>query len=126
MSIKIIRNTGFTGMAVRFAIKVNGKKVAKISHQESLELQFVEKDALLKVSQLGITSNELKVSDGDIIEIKTGKWTYIGIFLLFFSIFLSSLNVHSIYEIVALVAAIMILILTFSILNGFKLRKTNQ
>lgn len=91
-----------------------------------MELQFVEKDALLKVLQLGITSNELKVSDGDIIEIKTGKWTYIGIFLLFFSIFLSSLNVHPIYEIVALVAAIMILILTFSILNGFKLRKTNQ
>ena len=126
MSIKIIRNTGFTGMAVRFAIKVNGKKVAKISHQESLELQFVDKDALLKVSQLGITSNELKVSDGDIIEIKTGKWIYIGIFLLFFSIFLSSLNVHPIYEIVSLVATITILILTLSFLNGFKLRKTNQ
>lgn len=126
MSIKIIRKTGFMGMAVRLAVKVNGEKIAKISHQESLQLNIKEKEALLRVSQLGTISNEIKVNDGDVIEVKISNWSYLFVFLLFFNILLSSLNIHSGYQIAVMAIVVILWLLTLFVLNGFRLRKINE
>lgn len=126
MSIKIIRKTGFMGMAVRVAVKVNGEKIAKISHQESLQLNLKEKEALLRVSQLGTISNEIKVNDGDVIEVKISNWSYLFVFLLFFNILLSFFNIHSGYQIAVMVIVVILWLLTLFVLNGFWLRKINE
>lgn len=126
MSIKIIRKTGFMGMAVRLAVKVNGEKIAKISHQESLQLNIKEKEALLRVSQLGTISNEIKVNDGDVIEVKMSNWSYFFVFLLVFNILLSSLNIHSGYQIAVMAIVVILWLLTLFVLNGFRLRKINE
>ncbi|WHZ31699.1 hypothetical protein QNK01_09475 [Desemzia incerta] len=126
MSIKIIRKTGFMGMAVRLAVKVNGEKIAKISHQESLQLNIKEKEALLRVSQLGTISNEIKVNDGDVIEVKMSNWSYLFVFLLVFNILLSSLNIHSGYQIAVMAIVVILWLLTLFVLNGFRLRKINE
>lgn len=114
------------GMAVRLAVKVNGEKIAKISHQESLQLNLKEKDALLRVSQLGTISNEIKVTDGDVIEVKMSNWSYLFVFLLFFNILLSSLNIHSGYQIAVMAIVVILWLLTLFVLNGFRLRKINE
>ena len=75
MSITIIRHTGWLGEGSALAIKLNGKKVAKISPGKQLSISLPEEPATVQVSRYGGGSNPLPVTDGEIIEITSWKGT---------------------------------------------------
>lgn len=83
MSITIKRNTNWLGSGTNCSILLNGKKVAKIARNQKINLDISNEKTQLRVSQFGSKSNEVDVTDGDIVEIKTGKGNYINIFAFF-------------------------------------------
>lgn len=83
MSVIIKRKTGFLGMASKISVKVNGEKVSKIANDESLELDIKDDNASLRVSQFGSRSNQIEVTDGDVVEVTTTKLAYMAFFIPF-------------------------------------------
>lgn len=71
--ITIKRNTGLIGSMIAMTIKVNGVKTRKISNEEIMDVEIPNDKATIKVSQLGIKSNDVKVEDGDELEITLRK-----------------------------------------------------
>ena len=69
MSITVKRNTGKLGVASKIKIELNGEEVDTIMHKNRVKVEVPEGKSNLKVTQLGSSSNEIKVSDGDIVEI---------------------------------------------------------
>lgn len=76
MSVIIKRKTGWMGMLSKISVKVNGQKVTKIAYKEAIELDLIDDSVLLRVSQFGAQSNEIKVRNGDIVEVRTTKLAY--------------------------------------------------
>ncbi|WP_440895416.1 hypothetical protein ACS127_12720 [Amphibacillus sp. Q70] len=74
MSVTIKRKIGWAGSGSRAVIKLNGEKVAKVSENQLVKIDIPNNDAKLKVSLMGMKSNEFEVRDGDIIEITPTKW----------------------------------------------------
>ena len=72
MAITIKRNTGWTGIASKIQIRLNGEKVASVEQNQHIEVEIPEDKANLQVTQLGFLgskSNKIEVNDGDVIEI---------------------------------------------------------
>lgn len=69
MSITVKRNTGKLGVASKIKIELNGEEVDTIMHKNRVKVEVPEGKSNLKVTQLGSSSNEIEVSDGDIVEI---------------------------------------------------------
>lgn len=69
-------------MGGTIVIKINGKKVDKVKTEQQIEVDIPNDSVRLQVSQSGIRSNELEVSDGERIEITTPKWSSLILFLL--------------------------------------------
>lgn len=91
MSIKIKRNTGWLGTASKIAIKVNGEKVAKVSNNQEMDIEIPDETAQLKTTHFMEKSNEIKVNDGDVVEITTRKIRYVPFILtLIYIVFLTS------------------------------------
>lgn len=83
MAIIIKRNTGSIGSWSRFPVKLNGKKVAKLSNNQEMEIEIPDATAQLKATHFMEKSNEIEVRDGDVVEIKTAPWSYVAVFLVF-------------------------------------------
>lgn len=126
MSVIIKRKTSWLGMGSKMAIKVNNEKVSKISFRQEQEITIPGENAVLSVSQYGSKSNKITVTDGDVVEIKTATLTYIAFALLFVYIFTNSALQNPFYEALFLTVIFGLLILSFFVLNSFKLRKLNS
>lgn len=74
MSVIIKRNIGWIASGSRAVIKLNGEKVAKVSENQQVKIDIPNNNAKLKVSLVGVKSNEFEVKDGDVIEITPTKW----------------------------------------------------
>lgn len=127
MFITVVRHTGGFGRAVTFAIKLNGKKVAKLNSEQLVEVALPKEHAILQVSQLGAKSNSVPVHEGDMIEITTLKRTYI---FILFAILLSILTSYLPpfipifrYELVRIMSyAAIFLVILFNV-NWYTLKK---
>lgn len=89
--ITINRQTGFIGVGLGMSIKVDGEKVEKISENQTREVALTHDKATVKVRQLGIKSNEIEVSGGEHLILKTRPWVKYAIILLFLSFLIISL-----------------------------------
>ena len=123
MAITIVRRTGIIGMAGTIAIKINGKKVDKVKTEQQIEVDIPNDSVRLQVSQSGIRSNELEVSDGEKIEITTPIWSSLIIFLTIISP--SLLNFIPTYElgIMGIVIYFIIVIIVFSAVKWYQIKK---
>lgn len=74
MPIKIKRNYLWQGWILAMNIIVNGEKVAKATWDKYVEVEIPGDKALLRVTQLGIKSNEIEVKDGDVIQLMPKIW----------------------------------------------------
>lgn len=119
MSVTIKRNTGWFGMGVKIAIKLNNEKIAKIGYDQEIKLDIPSEDAQLKVSQQGTKSNGLVVKDGDVIEITTSKWIYL---LVLLPAFLVMLPIFSVDIVTRGFFMIILLIISIFFINSFKLK----
>ena len=90
--IKIKRNTGIMGIIGSLMVYITGEKIDNIKANKQIELKLPKDQATIKVSQLGSTSNELLVQDGETVEITTTDSTYIGLFVSI--ILISTLNTY--------------------------------
>ena len=123
MAITIVRRTGIIGMAGTIAIKINGKKVDKVKTEQQIEFNIPNDSVKLQVSQSGMRSNELEVSDGETIEITTPKWSSLILFLLI--ILPSLLNFISNYQfgIMGIIIYSFIVIILFSAVKWYRIKK---
>lgn len=122
MSITIKRRTGWQGMASRIQIKVNGEKVASISHNQQIDVSFTDEIVHLRVSQFGVKSNEIVVKDGDVVEITPTLW-YRRSYQLFVAVMFVTLFIPNYYEyrsIFLIILSLFLLICSY-IINGFTL-----
>ncbi len=123
MAITIVRRTGIIGMAGTIAIKINGKKVDKVKTEQQIEFNIPNDSVKLQVSQSGMRSNELEVSDGETIEITTPKWSSLILFLLI--ILPSLLNFIPNYQfgIMGIIIYSFIVIILFSAVKWYRIKK---
>ena len=123
MAITIVRRTGIIGMAGTIAIKINGKKVDKVKTEQQIEVNIPNDSVKLQVSQSGMRSNELEVSDGETIEITTPKWSSLILFLLI--ILPSLLNFIPNYQfgIMGIIIYSFIVIILFSAVKWYRIKK---
>lgn len=122
MAVTIKRKTGGAGAGSKMAIKVNGEKVAKIAHQQAIELNIPGESALIKVEQFGIKSNEIEVRNGDAVKITTAKITYFTVLSLLIYIIVSSFDQMAAYSTLARTIFIILFITNFIFANGFNLK----
>lgn len=74
MSITIKRNTGFVGSAMKINIRINGEKISSVYNNQTLNIEIPDGENYLKVGQFGLKSDELKVKDGDVLQITHTMW----------------------------------------------------
>lgn len=122
MSITIKRRTGWQGMASKIQIKVNGEKVASISHNQQINVSFPDEIVHLKVTQFGVKSNEIVVKDGDIVEITPTLWYRLSyqLFVAGMIITLFIPNFDTYKSIFRIILSLFLLISSY-IINGFTL-----
>ncbi|MFC5975868.1 MULTISPECIES: hypothetical protein [Carnobacterium] len=94
MTVTIKRKTGWLGMGSKISINVNGEKAVKIAHSQEIDLDIQNNNAYLKVTQFGAKSNEVKVIDGDTVEITSAKWSYISYYLFYVFLFIINFILH--------------------------------
>lgn len=71
--ITVKRSTGWMGSATKMQIIVNRERVATINNNQVLDVELPDDKNNLKVRQFGVSSNEIEVRDGDILEV-IGLW----------------------------------------------------
>lgn len=125
MSVTIKRKTGGAGAGSKISIKLNGEKVAKIAHQQKLELDIQDESAIIKVEQLGVTSNEITVKNEDVVEIRTAKITYLTVLSLLVYIIISSFDQMAAYASLSRIFFIILFVCNFFLFDGFRLRIMN-
>jgi len=91
MTVKIKRNTDFVGTMAKFKVIVNGEKVGTIGHEEFLEVEIPDDEAVIQLSQMGVRTNEMNVKDGDRLEVSTSNWGKYGVFAVIFLFLISRL-----------------------------------
>lgn len=121
MKVSIKRNTGFMGTASKVQIKVNGKKSASIIDHQEKKIEIPSYTALLKATQFGVKSNEIKVKDGDRIKL-TATWISrfsfpLIMIITFFTILIPSLK----YRFITIVSAGIIFTVLTLLIEGFHL-----
>ncbi|TJX15435.1 hypothetical protein E9840_03295 [Tissierella creatinini] len=123
MSITTIkRRTGWQGRASKIQIRVNGEKVASISHNQHIEVDLPAEKVHLKVTQFGVKSNEIEVKDGDVVEITPTLWYRLS-YQLFVAVMIITLfipNSGTYRSIVLIILSLFLLICSY-IINGFTL-----
>jgi len=122
MSVLIKRNTGWMGTASNFQIQVSGEKVASVMNHQHIQINLQDGAARLQASQFGIKSNEIKVKNGDTVEL-TSTWISRFSFLLImipmlFTIFIPSIK----YRIIAIICLSVFNIVCMVLIEGFHLK----
>ena len=123
MAITIVRRTGIIGMAGTIAIKINGKKVDKVKTEQQIEVNIPNDSVRLQVSQSGMRSNELEVSDGETIEITTPKWSSLILFLLIILPSLLNFIPNYQFSIMGIIIYSFIVIILFSAVKWYRIKK---
>lgn len=122
MAVTIKRKTGGSGAGTKTTINVNGEKVAKIAHQEEIELDIQNEPAVVKVKQFGVKSNDISVENGDVLEIKTAKINYITVLSLFIYIIVSSFDQMAAYAALSCTTCFVLFVCNFFLFDGFHLK----
>lgn len=123
MAITIVRRTGIIGMAGTIAIKINGKKVDKIKTEQQIKIDITNDSVRLQVSQTGVRSNELEVSDGEKIEITTPKWSSFILFLLIILPSLLKFIPNYKFSMLGIIVYSVIVIIMFSVMKWYRIKK---
>ncbi|GAA0353422.1 hypothetical protein GCM10008932_03100 [Alkalibacterium iburiense] len=89
--ITLNRQTGFIGVGLSMTIKVDDEKVESILENHTREVELNRDKATIRVTQLGIKSNEIEVSGGEHLILKMRPWVKYAIILLLLSVLLISL-----------------------------------
>lgn len=121
MTITIKRNTGWQGAGSNIQIKVNDEKVASISENQHLEVELPHDKAHLKVSQIGIKSNEIEVKDGDIVEIISTSWYRMN-FPLFIAVMALPIFIPGWYRLITIFSLSLLLVISLFLIDGFYLK----
>jgi hypothetical protein len=90
MAITIQRKTGLMGSGVKMKIYVNNEHVESVREGEEVQIELPKSQTTLRVSQLGMKSNEIRVAKGEILKITTKNW--IDMSLIFLILVLPILN----------------------------------
>lgn len=121
MSVTIKRNTGWLGSGSTIVVKMNGEKVAKVAHEQQVEVFLSEDSAKLSVSQSGGKSNVVEVNDGETVEITSTKWAKASLFLPIICIFSTNLISSSMYRVLSLIAIVIFFISAAFLMKYFHL-----
>ena len=121
MTITIIRNTGWQGAASNMKIKVNNKKFASIGYNQRLDIDLPLEKAKLRVSQLGVKSNEITVKKGDTLELTPTRWYRMN-FPLFVAILILSNFIPGLNGPIIGFVLVLLLSISLFLVDGFNLR----
>lgn len=86
MSIKVYRNTGFMGSAVRLKLRINGERIEKIKRQEILTIQIPREQVTFGIKLFLEKKNEIIVKNGDVIDIEYKKYFHYYFWTIMFLI----------------------------------------
>ncbi|GAB3071328.1 hypothetical protein ACFOU0_08280 [Salinicoccus sesuvii] len=81
MSITIKRSTNFIGVALPIRIRIDGKRVDKVFHEEEKEIEINSPVAELSVSQFLSKKSKITVNDGDYVEIRSSLWRSVSMII---------------------------------------------
>jgi len=121
MSIKIKRNTGWQGSGSNIKIIVNGEEVASVPENQQVEVELPHDQAHLKVSQLGISSGEIEVKDGDRLEVIPTRWYRMN-FPIFIAMLVLSIFIPGLYRLITIFSLSLILVISLYLTDGFQLK----
>lgn len=127
MTVTIKRNTGWLGKGSRISLKLNGEKVLKIADSQKIKLTIQNDKVHLQVTQFGSKSNEIKITDGDTVEITSAKMGYILYysiltFVLVMNLSASLTSLTFIVYMTFLIFGLIILIGSFFLVNIYNLK----
>lgn len=120
--LSVKRKTGFTGILSNINIYINDKKVAGIKQNQQIELALPTDKAKIYVSKMGTYSNELVVTEGQVIEITNSPWTRIYNIFVITSLWLIAVLIPHTYKIIGYIFIMVVSIVLMSFKNGFKLK----
>ncbi|MFC3418049.1 hypothetical protein ACFOLA_00840 [Salinicoccus hispanicus] len=95
MSITIKRSTNFIGIALPLNIKIDGRKVEKVYHEEEKEIEIERPMVELSVSQFLSKSTKITVAEGDYIEVRSSLWRSISMIIFFILLFVITLGIQT-------------------------------
>ena len=85
-------------MLGKIKIYRDGHEVAKIKEGQQIELELPSDEAKITVSQFASRSNELVVTDGQVVEISNASWLYAYYIFVFIALFLLTFFVPNAYR----------------------------
>ena len=121
MSITVVRRTGLIGTILKMTIKINGERVAKIANGQKFEMSIPNSVVQICVTQSGVKSNTIEVKDGELVQIKSNKWSN-RIYVLYYIIFITGMfTSNPLYKSIALLVILLLSFILLFIVNAFQL-----
>jgi len=102
-------------------IKINGERVAKIANGQKFEMSIPNSVVQICVTQSGVKSNTIEVKDGELVQIKSNKWSN-RIYVLYYIIFITGMfTSNPLYKSIALLVILLLSFILLFIVNAFQL-----
>lgn len=120
MTIKITRDTGFSGMFTRMKLFLDGEIAGYINEDETVVMDVENSQTILKTRLFGARSNQIEVESGDEIIIKSRNIEFIFIpILLFIAVIENIFNAPLIYIILTFALGLLL----FLFVDAYKIIK---
>ena len=120
--LRIKRNTGYSGALARISIYINDELVETIKRNQQIELELPTEEATIFVSQMGVRSNKLVVTEGQVVEItNSSRWRITSI-LFVIALFFIGLLLPFEYRIFGYIALLILSIVQVYYVEGFELK----
>ena len=120
MTIKITRDTGFSGMFTRMKLFLDGEIAGYINEDETVVIDVENSPTILKTRLFGARSNQIEVESGDEIIIKFRNIEFIFIpILLFIAVIENIFNAPLIYIILTFALGLLL----FLFVDAYKIIK---
>lgn len=120
MTIKITRDTGFSGMFTRMKLFLDGEIAGYINEDETVVIDVENFPTILKTRLFGARSNQIEVESGDEIIIKSRNIEFIFIpILLFIAVIENIFNAPLIYIILTFALGLLL----FLFVDAYKIIK---
>lgn len=120
MTIKITRDTGFSGMFTRMKLFLDGEIAGYINEDETVVIEVENSPTILNARLFGARSNQIEVESGDEIIIKSRNIEFIFIpILLFIAVIENIFNAPLIYIILTFALGLLL----FLFVDAYKIIK---
>ncbi|GEK91114.1 hypothetical protein [Alkalibacterium kapii] len=124
MTVRLKRSTSTVGGFIKYKVRVNGEKTAKITQGETKDIELTKENSVIQIKQLNGKSNTLTVNDGDTVEISNGPFVFFG-FILGLILVPIATSLTGLTRWSSLFIVFIIYLITLQLFDSFKLKKLN-